>query len=161
MRSAFFYAVIIGLWGTTAVLRQSPAADGNTPQSKPARAVISKVFHDQRPAKSAPRLLRDVIGNSDVDWSAVAQRASENGESEEFLVTWSANAREKLIIRFEYRQERASGVKAMEEANPKLRGRSHFSVSGDDLKRDGAVTAWRVTILDGEKVLTSKQSFMW
>lgn len=161
MRSAFFYAVIIGSWGAMAVMRQSLAADGNTPQSKPARAVISKVFHDQLPAKSAPRLLRDVVGSSDVNWNAVAQRAANGQEGEWFFVTWSANAREKLIIRFEYRQERATETKGMELVNPKLRGRSYFSVIGDDLKNDGAVTAWRVTILDGEKVLTSKQSFMW
>jgi hypothetical protein len=161
MKSAFFYAVIISLWGATGAARQSPAAEPNVPPRKPARAAITKVFHDQRPAKSPPRLLRDVIGSADVDWSAVAQRAASSETSDDVLVTWNATAREKLIIRFEYRQENAAASKMKQQENPKIHGKTYFSVNANELKSDGAVTAWRVTILDGEKVLASKQSFMW
>ncbi|GEM_PF-3099712 len=159
MRTAFIYAVIIGLWGVSGF-----CADESAPKSQPARATIKKVFHEEFPAKSPPRLMRDVIGSvpqGGMDWQAVVQRASEFREGETFLVMWSASAQEKLVIRFEYRQERADGVKMKEKVNPKLHGRTFFEVAGDEFKKDGIVTAWRVTILDGENVLANKQSFMW
>jgi hypothetical protein len=160
MRLAWFSPVLIVWWGAT-LARQSAAAEADRPPQTPARAVIGKIFHEQRPAQSPPRLMRDVIGNADVDWNAAALRAAKHQRGEEFLLTWTASATENLVIRFEYRQVNETGVKMQQQSNPKLRGRSLFSVKGGEFQTGGAVTAWRVTIWEGEKVLASRQSFMW
>jgi hypothetical protein len=156
MKAAFLCAVIISLCGATAV-RQSPGAES----AKPARTVITKVFHDKHPAQSPPRLLRDVLGNAEVDWNAVAQRAARGETTDEFRVTWNATHQSKLVVRLEYRQQNAPTVKMKQQQASATRGKTHFAVSADELQSDGDVTAWRVTILDGEKLLASKQSFMW
>jgi len=43
-------------------------------------------------------------------------------------------------------------------------GWSHWTrlpLTGEDYKLFGEITAWRVTLLDGETVLSSQQSFLW
>jgi hypothetical protein len=68
-----------------------------------------------------------------------------------------------MEVVFEYLQA-GSGSKVqtlIQKAPVKDRLDARFSIVGNDYLRNGRVLAWRVMVKDGEKVLASKQSYMW
>jgi hypothetical protein len=69
-----------------------------------------------------------------------------------------------LAVRFEYRQQKlGSKVQTLEVKYPKASGnlRTEFTVQGDDYHQDGPVTAWRVLLIDQDRVVGLQQSFLW
>lgn len=67
-------------------------------------------------------------------------------------------------VRFEYRQG-ASGsrIKTRSETfSPETSsGKAVFSIIGDDYFKRGKVISWKVTLLRGGNVLSTKHSYMW
>jgi hypothetical protein len=67
-------------------------------------------------------------------------------------------------IRFDYRQGgSASRIKTRSEtfSADTSSGKAVFSVIGDDYFKRGKVIGWKVTLLRGGKVLSTKQSYLW
>jgi hypothetical protein len=73
------------------------------------------------------------------------------------------SGRSAVKVVFEYRQAR-TGVKVNErvvKAAPSHEGELEISVHGRDYLKDGHVQSWRFRLYDGEKMVASKQSYLW
>jgi hypothetical protein len=60
MRNAFLCAVIFTVGTVVCSAAQAPSS-----------ATIRKVFHEQRPLQSLPRLLKDTLGSIPINWQDV------------------------------------------------------------------------------------------
>lgn len=92
-----------------------------------------------------------------------AQRQQRAGHY--YSVFWKATDRATpLLLRFEYRQANA-GLKTMSLDIPVDRIRranvTRFQVTGDAYLELGPVTAWRVSLIRGQKELVAQESFLW
>lgn len=92
------------------------------------------------------------------------ERRLRDGHS--YTVHWGARqvGASGVNVRFEYRQQKlGSQVQAQEVFYPKVSGtmRTEFTVQGDEYYQDGQVTAWRVILVEGGKVVGLQQSFLW
>jgi len=92
------------------------------------------------------------------------ERKQRDGHS--YTVHWRAHsaAPTGLTVRFEYRQQRlGSHVQTQEVHFPKVSGkqRTEFTVQGEDYHQDGAVTAWRILLVEQGRVVGLQQSFLW
>ena len=70
----------------------------------------------------------------------------------------------EVTVRFEYRQQKlGSHVQTQDVVYPKASGsmRTDFAVQGDEYHQDGAVTAWRVLLIEDNRVVGLQQSFLW
>jgi hypothetical protein len=97
-------------------------------------------------------------------YGAVSNLERKMREGHYYNFEWSAAKATDLTVRFEYRQEKLGlAVQLMEIDYPKTKGthRSEFSVIGDDYHQDGAVTAWRVTLVENGRIVGVSQSFLW
>jgi len=83
--------------------------------------------------------------------------AEERGE--EFYVSWSGPGIDR--VKFEYRQVgRPDKIAAQQFAAGKAQ--SHvFPVIGKEHEDGGAVSGWRVSLWQGEKLLAEKKSSLW
>src|SRR5436309_15910830 len=95
---ALLWAVIAAIGGVNASgeLAQAP------------QAAISKVFHERRPLKFPPPLLKDVLAAMPVNWSVVGADGASQRAGDYFEIAWNSRSHRPfgLIVRFEYRQER-------------------------------------------------------
>lgn len=87
-------------------------------------------------------------------------------EGHSYTVHWRAKNSPPygLTVRFEYRQQRlGSHVQTQEVHFPKVSGkqRTEFTVQGEDYHQDGAVTAWRILLIEQGRVVGLQQSFLW
>ncbi|RYD38557.1 MAG: hypothetical protein EOP87_01355 [Verrucomicrobiaceae bacterium] len=67
-------------------------------------------------------------------------------------------------VRYDYRQgSSGSRIKTRSEtfSAETSSGKAVFSVIGDDYFKRGKVIGWKVTLLRGSRVLSTKQSYMW
>jgi hypothetical protein len=82
-----------------------------------------------------------------------------------YVITWANEATPgDLVARFEYRQAKSKDVtRALTLAYPQAKGsnRSVFTVVGEAYRVYGPVTAWRFTLLRGDKVVAEEKSFVW
>ena len=86
-----------------------------------------------------------------------------------FDVHWRATgAKEKLKLRAELRgtaqgnQPRQATLEAEFEPRKNSMNRwTSLSLAGEDYKNFGEVTAWRVTLWDGEQLVGEQKSFLW
>ncbi len=86
-----------------------------------------------------------------------------------FDVQWKgvAESGKPLKIRLELRGPARGdlpGTKVIEKEITVRSGWSRWTaltLAGDDYKQFGEVTAWRVSLVDGETVLSTQQSFLW
>ncbi len=110
----------------------------------------------------------DVIGAADRDLFAT-ERASRlrtepsqlpsNAQRQEFLVSWSGP--EAQFVKFECRQVKVPN-KILVQTSPAGTKHSHlFAVRGDDFHNGGPVSAWRVSLWTGERLLAEKKSVLW
>jgi hypothetical protein len=97
-------------------------------------------------------------------YGAVSNLERKLREGHYYNVQWSAGRAADVKLRFEYRQEKLGlAVQLMEMDYPKAKGvyRSEFSVIGDDYHQDGAVTEWRITLVENGRIVGVNQSFLW
>ncbi len=86
-----------------------------------------------------------------------------------FVVQWKARAAssDSLKLRLEMRGIADASQPKRTTLEIPLRQRSRFShwssfvFNGDDYKSFGEVTAWRVTLWDGDQLLGEQKSFLW
>jgi hypothetical protein len=86
-----------------------------------------------------------------------------------FAVQWKAraDAGRPLKLRVELRGMAQGDLPRSKVIEQEVTPRSRWSrwtsltLAGDDYKQFGEITAWRVTLLDGDQVLSSQQSFLW
>ena len=92
-----------------------------------------------------------------------ADRVSRNGQY--YSIMWRANDRtQPVTVRFEYRSEKTGLTthdKEEQVSDVKSKTVTHLEVIGSEFKDDGAVTAWRVTLLQGTDELAHADSFLW
>jgi len=95
---------------------------------------------------------------------AVTQEERELRLGNYYHVRWrKLSGEEPVKIVFEYRQAK-SGAKVFrkEKVSPaKSRGDRKMLVIGNEYLKGGRVTAWRVTIYDGDQLAAQKQSYLW
>jgi len=66
-------------------------------------------------------------------------------------------------ILFEYRQARTGAAvkKKVLTKEASRKGSGEIVIGGRDYLRDGHVQSWRVRLFDGEKLVATKQSYLW
>ena len=97
-------------------------------------------------------------------FGAVSQMERRSREGHYYSVHWSAARPADVRVRMEYRQQKLGlHVQAMERFYSGAKGaqKTEFSVIGDDYHEDGAVTAWRVTLIENGRIVAVTQSFLW
>ena len=100
-------------------------------------------------------------------YQAQLRRHPEQRSGVRFDVQWKSAARHALTLRLELRGLAKGDLprsKVIEQSVTARTGWSrwaHFPLVGGDYEQVGEVTAWRVTLLDGDTVLSEQQSFLW
>ena len=80
-------------------------------------------------------------------------------QREEYYVTWRGAG--VSVVKFEYRQINAPDKVAALSMSP---GRQHsnvFTIAGEDFLKGGVVSAWRVSLWDGDRLLAERRSTLW
>lgn len=97
-------------------------------------------------------------------YGAVTEEERELRLGNYYHVRWRKLSGKKPVkIVFEYRQAK-SGAKVFRKVKvspAKARGDRKMLVIGNEYLKGGRVTAWRVTIYDGDKPAAQKQSYLW
>ena len=82
-----------------------------------------------------------------------------------FTFFWRALRPADLTVRLEYRQQKLGGlVQAREVDYPAAKGSfvTNFTVTGDDYREQGRVSAWRVLLVQNHRVIVAlAQSYLW
>jgi hypothetical protein len=86
------------------------------------------------------------------DLSAEAQR-------EEFLVRWTP--RTISLVKFEYRQVAKPATIFAKTYEPHGDAAKLFEVRGEEFRSGGTVSAWRVTLWNGDQIVAEKKSVLW
>jgi len=87
------------------------------------------------------------------------QDLSINDQREEFYVRWTP--RTVSLVKFEYRQVAKPGEVFEETYVPHGDARKLFEVRGEQFRSGGVVSAWRVSLWDGDKVVAEEKSVLW
>jgi hypothetical protein len=69
-----------------------------------------------------------------------------------------------VTVRFEYRQANTGLVVKLKEeqiSNVRRNNITKFSVTGPEYQADGAITAWRLTLMSNGQELVHADSFLW
>ncbi len=95
-----------------------------------------------------------------IRWSDVMNRGGHY-----YDIFWKVDDRtQPVTVRFEYRQANLGLTsKTMEQEVTDVR-RSNvtkFRVLGSDYRRDGRITAWKVSLVRGREVLAAHESYLW
>ena len=81
-----------------------------------------------------------------------------------FTVWWRSEQPSDVTVRLEYRQQNlGSHVQAKELFYPAAKGTNltKFTVIGDEYADDGKVTAWRLLLIQNNRIVVLRQSFLW
>lgn len=83
-----------------------------------------------------------------------------------FDVQWRAMTSRPLKLRIEMRGSRdQKTTSTVVEQEVKYRGLfykwTHVPLTGEEFKKLGQLTAWRVTLWDGDQLLSEQKSFLW
>src|SRR4029077_731090 len=87
------------------------------------------------------------------------QDLSIDDQREEFYVRWTP--RTVSLVKFEYRQVGKPGEVFEETYAPHRDARKLFEVRGEQFRSGGVVSAWRVSLWDGDKVVAEEKSVLW
>lgn len=87
------------------------------------------------------------------------QDLSINDQREEFYVRWTP--RTISLVKFEYRQVAKPGEAFEATYVPHGDSRKLFEVRGEQFRSGGVVSAWRVSLWDGNKVVAEEKSVLW
>jgi hypothetical protein len=179
MRRALFSLVtLLLLSGSLAAVSPKLGAAARKPVPAPSTGTLPLALDDAFEVEKVFSVLVDPLVNGPVDtpWMQIEQSRRYYGainsferrqrEGHAYTVHWRARTPvpAELTVRFEYRQQRlGSHVQAQEVQFSKVSGRqrTEFTVQGDDYHQDGAVTAWRVLLIEQARVVGLQQSFLW
>lgn len=100
-------------------------------------------------------------------YGAVSMAERKDRLGQYYTVLWkdeSGVGNGDVEVRFQYQQGGSgSRIKTRSEkfSSDTKSGKSVFSVIGDDYFKRGKVITWKVSLLRGGKLITSKQSYLW
>jgi len=99
-----------------------------------------------------PRLL-------EVNRSTITKQGPDDEHREEFYVAWGgANI---TRVKFEYRQVYRANEIFAKTYVPTKRHSNVFTVRGEEFRNGGKVSAWRVTLWQGDKLAAEQKSSLW
>ena len=78
---------------------------------------------------------------------------------EEYYVTWSGSGISQ--VKFEYRQVNIPDKILVQTVSPTDKHWNIFTVAGDDFSNGGPISAWRVSLWDGDRLLAERKSVLW
>jgi hypothetical protein len=99
-------------------------------------------------------------------YQALLRRDPKKRSALRFDVQWKSKQDRPLLLKVEMRGGKGSEATeaAMEKSERHLSGFSKWSgltLSGDQYQKFGELVAWRVTLWDGDKLVSEKKSFLW
>jgi hypothetical protein len=80
-------------------------------------------------------------------------------QREEYYVTWRGAGIQ--LVKFEYRQVNVPDKIQVQTASATNRHSTVFTVAGDDFHNGGPISAWRVSLWDGDRLLAERKSVLW
>ena len=92
---------------------------------------------------------------------------SSDAQREEFYVRWTAPPTSRSgpasvdRVKFEYRQVGKPNTTFEQNYVPHGESSKVFAVRGEDFRSGGSVSAWRVSLWDGDQLVAEKKSFLW
>ena len=81
-----------------------------------------------------------------------------DAQRQEFFVRWSGTAG---LVKFEYRQVDKPNTIEEQTYTPQGDRAKVFEVRGEEFRAGGLVSAWRVSLWDGDTLLAEKKSALW
>lgn len=99
-------------------------------------------------------------------YQAKLRRTPKERSGLRFDIQWRSRDVSELRVRVEMRGGREKEVTQalLETAAKHVAGFSKWTaltLSGDEYRKFGELVAWRVTLLEGDKVISEKKSFLW
>ncbi len=88
-----------------------------------------------------------------------AQDLSIENQREEFYIRWTPAS--ISLVKFEYRQIAKPAVIFEKTYTPHGDMAKLFQVRGEEFRAGGSVSAWRVTLWNGDQIVATKKSFLW
>jgi len=80
-------------------------------------------------------------------------------QRDDFYVVWAgANI---TLVKFEYRQVHSPNELFAKSYVPTTKRFYDFTVAGDDFRKGGRVSAWRVTLWQNQQVVAEQKSALW
>lgn len=153
MRAVLIFLLTLGLFGTT---RAADAVTGRVVKVLPllldqqGRTALSPSLFDRDAYQAQLRTHTNLVSaiRYDVLWSA-----QNTGDR-------------KLTIRLELRGLDAANLPRLKILEARVaagffRRWTGLTLSGDEFKNFGAVTSWRATLWDGDRLLGEEKSFLW
>ncbi len=80
-------------------------------------------------------------------------------QRQEFYVRWRTGSISQ--VKFEYRQIAKPNVIAEQTYTPHQDTSNLFTVHGEEFRSGGRVSAWRVSLWEGDQLVAEKKSFLW
>ena len=80
-------------------------------------------------------------------------------QREEFYVRW--RPRTVTLVKLEYRQIAKPTVIGEQTYVPNRDASTLFQVRGEEFRSGGSVSAWRVSLWNGDQLVAEKKSFLW
>jgi hypothetical protein len=80
-------------------------------------------------------------------------------QREEFYIRWRPAS--VGLVKFEYRQIGKPNRIGEQSYVPHRDATRVFQVQGEEFRSGGRVSAWRVSLWDGDRLLAEKRSFLW
>lgn len=99
-----------------------------------------------------------------MNYGALSEDERRQRQGTYFDIFWRAKRSADLTVRFEYRQEKlGNAVRAQEVSYEQAKGtvKTSFAVTGDNYLWDGPVTAWRCLLIENNRIVAFKQSYLW
>lgn len=101
-----------------------------------------------------------------LSWGAIDREEYQEREGQYFTVFWRLkDSRLGAVVRLEYLQAKTGPEVHIQEiaVDQPRRGNNvvDFQVTGPDFRKNGAVVAWKASILREGAVLADKRSFLW
>jgi hypothetical protein len=84
---------------------------------------------------------------------------SVDDQREEFYVRWTPRIVD--LVKFQYRQVAKPGEVFEQTYIPHENARKLFEVRGEQFRSGGLVSAWRVSLWDGDRIVAEKKSVLW
>lgn len=95
------------------------------------------------------------------------QDLSIEDQREEFYVRWTSTPTPRsgpasiTLVKFEYRQVAKPNTVFEKTYTPQGDSARVFEVRGEEFRSGGHVSAWRVSLWDGDQLVAEKKSFLW
>ena len=125
-----------------------------------------KIYHLSTTQRFLPRSDRAIrFEQQRLLYGAITQAERNERNGQYYSVFWRVNDRTKPVtVKFEYRKQNTGlkvHVKEEQVTEVKSHNITHLQVTGSEFHDDGAVTAWRVTLLNGKEELAHADSVLW